>query len=213
MYRASRWAAETKRNTTGVLWNVWVMLALPAVWLSWALVAFLVAILGWVWRTAPEGLDADVASSLGVGGRLASGQTDGFKKEVLAARIAVTALFGLGMVYVIAIIVTFSAYGNENGWQEAVSFQQRMRRHERQPETMGRSTEPMRLAKSEPSVHELPAMERNELRGNSSRNGYASSNGLGLGQIVDMMQDERKGRDVEKGLVDEVPLSGLPRTV
>jgi hypothetical protein len=214
MYKASRWAAETKRNTTGVLWNVWVMLALPAVWLSWALVAFLVAILGWVWRTAPEGLDADISTSLGVGGRLASGQTDGFKKEVLAARIAVTALFGLGMVYVIAIIVTFSAYGDEgDGWQEVVSFQQRMRRHERQPETVGRSGEPMRVAKSEPSVHELAAMERNERRANSSRDGNGMSIGLGLGQTVDLMQDERKGRDVEKGLADDVPRSGLPRAV
>jgi hypothetical protein len=78
---------------------------------------------------------------------------------------------------------------------------------------VGRSGEPMRVAKSEPSVHELAAMERNERRANSSRDGNGMSIGLGLGQTVDLMQDERKGRDVEKGLADDVPRSGLPRAV
>jgi hypothetical protein len=36
MFRASRWAEEAQRSWTAILWNVWVLLAMPAVWLSWS---------------------------------------------------------------------------------------------------------------------------------------------------------------------------------
>ena len=72
MYRASRWAEvsillvsraarrltathvdlqEAQSSRTSILWNVWVMLAAPAVWLAWSMVTFLVSILSFVWRT------------------------------------------------------------------------------------------------------------------------------------------------------------------
>jgi hypothetical protein len=35
MFKASRWAEEAQRSCTSVWWNVWVLLALPAVWLAW----------------------------------------------------------------------------------------------------------------------------------------------------------------------------------
>ncbi|KIM62950.1 hypothetical protein SCLCIDRAFT_1214489 [Scleroderma citrinum Foug A] len=35
MYKAVRWAQETQRTTTFILWNVWVLLAMPGVWLAW----------------------------------------------------------------------------------------------------------------------------------------------------------------------------------
>ncbi|KZT23200.1 hypothetical protein NEOLEDRAFT_1180253 [Neolentinus lepideus HHB14362 ss-1] len=34
MYRASRWAEEAQATKTSIWWNVWVMLAMPAVWLT-----------------------------------------------------------------------------------------------------------------------------------------------------------------------------------
>ena len=46
MYRASRWAEEARRTKTAILWNVWVLLAMPAVWLSWC-VTFIITQGGW----------------------------------------------------------------------------------------------------------------------------------------------------------------------
>lgn len=38
MFRASRWAEQAQKNRTLIWWNVWVMLAMPAVWMSWYVV-------------------------------------------------------------------------------------------------------------------------------------------------------------------------------
>ncbi|KAF8917974.1 hypothetical protein CPB85DRAFT_1284294 [Mucidula mucida] len=51
MYRASRWAEEARKNDTVIWWNVWVMLAMPSVWMSWSMILFIVSILSFVWRT------------------------------------------------------------------------------------------------------------------------------------------------------------------
>jgi len=37
MYKATRWAEEARQTTTFIWWNVWVLLAMPAVWLAWAM--------------------------------------------------------------------------------------------------------------------------------------------------------------------------------
>lgn len=34
-HKAAEWAWEARRTRTMIWWNVWVMLAMPAVWLSW----------------------------------------------------------------------------------------------------------------------------------------------------------------------------------
>lgn len=41
MNKAAEWAKEFRKPNTN-LWNSWVMLALPSIWLSWAIVFFLV---------------------------------------------------------------------------------------------------------------------------------------------------------------------------
>ncbi|PIL36424.1 hypothetical protein GSI_00112 [Ganoderma sinense ZZ0214-1] len=43
MDRASRWAEEARKTRATVLWNIWVLLATPAIWLAWSMIAFCIA--------------------------------------------------------------------------------------------------------------------------------------------------------------------------
>ncbi|KAH6874861.1 hypothetical protein BKA70DRAFT_1479938 [Coprinopsis sp. MPI-PUGE-AT-0042] len=88
-YKATEWALECRKSTTAIFWNVWVMLAMPAVWLSW---------------TSTHEIDRGPLSA----------------EVLLAVRIAVTALLGLGMLYGTLILLTFSRYGDDmdKAWKE-----------------------------------------------------------------------------------------------
>ncbi|KAG8218229.1 hypothetical protein J3R82DRAFT_3797 [Butyriboletus roseoflavus] len=97
MYKATRWAEEAARTTTFILWNVWVLLAMPAVWLAWSMIFFVVAILAFIWR---YGSSADPVSP-----QLLS------PTAAIGPRIAVSALFFLGFIYLAAIVKTLHNYG------------------------------------------------------------------------------------------------------
>ncbi|KAN0141553.1 hypothetical protein V8E53_000015, partial [Lactarius tabidus] len=45
LYHASRSAIEAQKIETAMLWNVWLLLALPGVWLAWYVLAFIAAIM------------------------------------------------------------------------------------------------------------------------------------------------------------------------
>jgi hypothetical protein len=90
---------EARKTYTLIWWNVWVLLAMPAVWLAWSMVLFLTAILSIVWHIAP--FPAPTPSDSGDARH--SGGT-------LAARVAVTCVFGLGVVYFVLIVVTLRRY-------------------------------------------------------------------------------------------------------
>ncbi|KAI0260899.1 hypothetical protein BC834DRAFT_831003 [Gloeopeniophorella convolvens] len=95
MYRASRWAEEAQKTETAIFWNVWVLLALPGVWLAWSVLAFVVAILAFVWRTGAQG---DAPAPLA-------------PRAALGPRVAITAEFALGLVYFALVVRTLSSYG------------------------------------------------------------------------------------------------------
>ncbi|KDQ52028.1 hypothetical protein JAAARDRAFT_62179 [Jaapia argillacea MUCL 33604] len=97
MYRASRWAEEARRTNTAIWWNVWVMLAMPAIWLAWSMVTFITCILSFVWRT---GSTTDPPDQNGLP-----------PTQALGPRITITAFFLLGLVYFWLIIQTFRSYG------------------------------------------------------------------------------------------------------
>ncbi|KAI9572454.1 hypothetical protein HD554DRAFT_2202859 [Boletus coccyginus] len=97
MHKATRWTEEAARTTTFILWNVWVLLAMPVVWLAWSMIFFVVAILAFVWR---YGSSADPTSPV-----LLS------PSAALGPRIAVSALFFLGLLYLVAIVKTLHNYG------------------------------------------------------------------------------------------------------
>ncbi|KAH9987928.1 hypothetical protein BJV74DRAFT_840524 [Russula compacta] len=95
MYRASRWAEDAQRTETAIFWNVWVLLALPGVWLAWSVLAFVVAIMSFVWRSGARG----------------QSQTPLPQGQELGARIGITCQLLLGLVYFVLVIRTFSSYG------------------------------------------------------------------------------------------------------
>src|SRR6266542_1134391 len=81
---------ESKKNRTAIFWNVWILLAMPATWLAWSLISFIVCIISLVWR---------------VGTR-----EDGLKyisrDQALIPRIIASSIFALGFIYFILIIST-----------------------------------------------------------------------------------------------------------
>ncbi|KAJ7579200.1 hypothetical protein C8J56DRAFT_868211 [Mycena floridula] len=92
MYRASRWAEEARKTNTSLWWNVWVLLAMPAVWLSWSMLFFIASILSFVWRPdIPK--DSPPLS--------------------LISRILITALMSIGIIYFGMIVSTLKSYGNQ----------------------------------------------------------------------------------------------------
>lgn len=95
MYKASGFAQEAQQSRTNVFWNVWVMLALPAVWLAWSMITFFAAILSFVWTSGSSNDNPQNPSS----------------KIDLIPRVIVTALFALGAVYFILVIRSFRSYG------------------------------------------------------------------------------------------------------
>ncbi|KAI6038084.1 hypothetical protein EDC04DRAFT_2698155 [Pisolithus marmoratus] len=107
MYMAARWAQETQRTTTPILWNMWVLLALPAVWLAWSMIFFIVSILAFVWRS---GSMADPSTPPLVNSEAAIGP-----------RVLVSVLLFLGIIYFVAIVKTLQGFGRVNdatGWTE-----------------------------------------------------------------------------------------------
>lgn len=108
MYKASRWAEEAQKTKTMIWWNVWVLLAMPAIWLAWAMTAFCVAVLSYIWRTGDTDDPGD-----GVRPQLSP-------RAAAAVRTVLTVVFGVGVVYFVLIIRTFASYGErEAGWRRS----------------------------------------------------------------------------------------------
>ncbi|KAF8987066.1 hypothetical protein BDQ17DRAFT_1548268, partial [Cyathus striatus] len=105
-YKAAQWAEEAQQTTTSVLWNVWVMLAMPAIWLSWAIVLYIVCIMSFVWRT---GAGTDDPTPLTV-------------DQALGPRILISVTLALGIIYFCLIMLTFRRYGDhlDMAWRERV---------------------------------------------------------------------------------------------
>ncbi|KAH6916440.1 hypothetical protein BKA70DRAFT_1255789 [Coprinopsis sp. MPI-PUGE-AT-0042] len=105
-YKAAEWALEAQKSKTAIFWNVWVMLAMPAVWLSWSLILYICCIMAFVWRTSTHGIDRGPLSDRGL----------------LAVRAAITVLLGLGMLYGALVLLTFRRYGDvmDKTWKQRV---------------------------------------------------------------------------------------------
>ncbi|CAA7269657.1 unnamed protein product [Cyclocybe aegerita] len=106
MFHASRWAEEARKTKTSIWWNVWVLLATPAVWMAWSMLLFLSAILSFVWRTGSV-LDPEQRPPLSA-------------KVALVPRIIITSVFFLGMVYLCMIVKTLKKYGSHQSSARAL---------------------------------------------------------------------------------------------
>ncbi|PPQ92316.1 LOW QUALITY PROTEIN: hypothetical protein CVT25_008522 [Psilocybe cyanescens] len=82
---------EAKKDRTKVVvwWNVWVMLAMPVVWLAWSIILYVTCIMTFVWRTSSRIQDNATTNN-------AHGISD---TGLLVVRIVINAILGLGIVY------------------------------------------------------------------------------------------------------------------
>ncbi|KAJ6568353.1 hypothetical protein DFH09DRAFT_918081 [Mycena vulgaris] len=108
MHKASSFANEAQKGTTSIWWNVWVLLAMPAVWLSWSIVLFLVCIMSFIWL----GGTTQDATNFAISPRAS-----------LGLRIGLTVVFSLGLVYFALIVRTFHRYGDplDREWMRTVN--------------------------------------------------------------------------------------------
>ncbi|KAF8147983.1 hypothetical protein B0H34DRAFT_679922 [Crassisporium funariophilum] len=106
-YKAAEWAQEAQKSRTAIWWNVWVLLAMPAVWLAWSLVLYIVCIMAFVWRT---GTVDD-----GPGGPMT-------RRTALIPRIVISVVLLLGVVYFILIASTLRRYGDamDQAWRSRI---------------------------------------------------------------------------------------------
>ncbi|KAL1756129.1 hypothetical protein FB107DRAFT_290387 [Schizophyllum commune] len=140
MYKASEWALEAQKTTTNIFWNVWVMLAMPAVWLLWSIISFIVSIMAFVWRTG--------ASDHSDPANLPTSPT-----QLLVSRIIISTSLALGAIYFVLVVRTFARYGDriDRRWRENVHEQMRHERELKAREEQGRDSPHMGEMLSEPS--------------------------------------------------------------
>ncbi|KAF8872945.1 hypothetical protein BD779DRAFT_316434 [Infundibulicybe gibba] len=98
MYSAIRYVKDAERTNNSVFWNAWVLIAMPAVWLSWSIIFFFVCILSYVWQ--------DQTSN-----------TNGCRTTIstpsLPAQIVVSLVFSIGLVYFVMVVRVFNRYAKD----------------------------------------------------------------------------------------------------
>lgn len=105
-YKGFEFAREAKKLETNIIWNVWVLLAMPAVWLAWSLILYIICIMSFLWRTGPGDNAPRPITDTGM----------------LAVRVTISTILGLGAIYSSLVFQTFSRYGAvmDNQWKERV---------------------------------------------------------------------------------------------
>ncbi|KAJ7036527.1 hypothetical protein C8F04DRAFT_953769 [Mycena alexandri] len=108
MHKASSFADEAQKGTTSIWWNVWVLLAMPAVWLAWSIIMFLTCIMSFIWLSGSSQDSIDFTVS---------------PRVLLGLRIALTVVFSLGIIYFGLIVRTFHRYGDplDREWMRRVN--------------------------------------------------------------------------------------------
>ncbi|KIJ40727.1 hypothetical protein M422DRAFT_173447, partial [Sphaerobolus stellatus SS14] len=94
-HKAAIWAEEAQKFTS-VWWNVWVLLAMPTVWLAWSLISYILCIMAFVWRTgtSSDSISPHVTFA-----------------DALVARVIVTSILAIGLLYFGLILITLRRYG------------------------------------------------------------------------------------------------------
>ncbi|KDR85877.1 hypothetical protein GALMADRAFT_235010 [Galerina marginata CBS 339.88] len=113
-YKGAEWAQEAQKTRTGIFWNVWVLLAMPATWLAWSMTLFVVTIMAFVWRTSP--FPASQSSTT-------NPSMLSISVQLLVPRIIISVVLSLGVVYFVLIAATLRRYGEmmDRAWQRRIS--------------------------------------------------------------------------------------------
>ncbi|KAJ7094247.1 hypothetical protein C8R43DRAFT_908036 [Mycena crocata] len=96
LHRASGFAKEAEKDASSPWWNIGILLAMPAIWLAWSIILFLICIMSFVW------LNGSTQNPI-VG--------DLSPLAALGPRIGLTVIFFLGLTYFVLIVKTFYRYG------------------------------------------------------------------------------------------------------
>lgn len=104
VYRAAEWAIEAQHDHN-MFWNVWVMLAMPAIWLVWSILAYVAAVMSFMWRIRPGAAIAQIPP-----------------REEFALRVLICLIFAIGVVYALLIINTLRRYGSnmDKAWKHRI---------------------------------------------------------------------------------------------
>ncbi|KAI0059345.1 hypothetical protein BV25DRAFT_1860623 [Artomyces pyxidatus] len=186
MYRASRWADEARKTRTSMLWNVWVLLALPSIWLAWSMMAFIAAILSFVWRTGatddPSGDDPNPRALN--------------PRQALGPRLAITCVLALGLFYFAMVVRTFKSYGESS--RRKRPFQRRRADPPKAADGNGQATgADTDLERGQPeSEDEVQARGRDKERRSVGR---SSKGALGLG--LTGMDQKVEGNGVKTSII------------
>ncbi|KAI0666114.1 hypothetical protein C8Q78DRAFT_1072606 [Trametes maxima] len=135
MDRASRWADEAQKTRTAIWWNIWVLLATPAIWLAWSMISFCVAILSFVWRTGSSDDQVDAVAPL-------------TPRQALAVRVAISAVFAFGLFNFFMIIRTFGSYSRLAARRDRRGRFRRRDREGDEPRERGRERERSRIGRT-----------------------------------------------------------------
>ncbi|KAJ7056080.1 hypothetical protein C8F01DRAFT_993448 [Mycena amicta] len=108
MYKAACWAMDAQEGRRYVLWNVWILLAMPGVWLAWSMLSFIVCIMAFVWRT---GAASESTASNGLTSNAA-----------LTMRVLVSVELFVAGLYLVLVLRTFATYGEvmDRTWRDKV---------------------------------------------------------------------------------------------
>ncbi|KAJ6472660.1 hypothetical protein DFH09DRAFT_953981 [Mycena vulgaris] len=107
LHKASGFATEAQKDTASIWWNVWVLLAMPATWLAWSIIMFLICIMSFIWLSGIE---------------LNSNSFWVSPQAALGLRIGLTVVFSLALMYFVLIVKTFHRYGDalDEEWMRTV---------------------------------------------------------------------------------------------
>ncbi|KAJ6599458.1 hypothetical protein B0H10DRAFT_722704 [Mycena sp. CBHHK59/15] len=107
MYKAASWADEAQKGNTSILWNVWILLAMPSVWLAWSILLFITCIMAFAWRTGAMNNPLDVPLS---------------PPTARGLRIGISVMLSVALVYFFLILRTFRHYGDymDEKWKKKV---------------------------------------------------------------------------------------------
>ncbi|KJA18921.1 hypothetical protein HYPSUDRAFT_144303 [Hypholoma sublateritium FD-334 SS-4] len=146
-YKVVEWANELQSSRTGIWWNIWIFLALPATWLAWSIILYLACAMSLIWRSGTAA-DADRSPMT--------------PNQALAGRVCLTVLLAIGVVYLILVILTLRHFGDQmdEAWQRRLSGwvgdaqRERATRRDQEPVISRRATRRRQLPgeSREPSV-------------------------------------------------------------
>ncbi|KAJ7233043.1 hypothetical protein C8J57DRAFT_960632, partial [Mycena rebaudengoi] len=95
MHKASSFATEAQKRTANIWWNIWVLLAMPAIWLSWSIITFFMCIMSMIWLSGSADDKIGFTAS---------------SRDALGPRIGLTVVFSVGLIYFALIVKTFHRY-------------------------------------------------------------------------------------------------------